>query len=228
MPKAKAVPKKRPASSRSKSKSKPGSRAKKAKLSPRVKRAKPAPRSKATAKRSVEKPASGIDGHPGYALLVQKLAPGRHAGGALLVTEPGAHDEQMGRWLMGKTEGRRSIGRTAFGDIVVFRDLRARAAELGLPGAEVACDVAMVDVHYKRMTMIAESAETLLASLDRADWRKAFLRWDLYEKARQRLGDYSDDECFCFTLPLAMGGGEDAASVQRANWLVHQDILLQT
>jgi hypothetical protein len=174
------------------------------------------------------KPKAGIDAHPGYALLSSKLKPGRYAGGMLFVTKLGEHDDEMGPWLMGKTEGRRAIGRTAFGDIVVFRDLSGRAKELGLPDPHTACDVAMIDIHYKRMTMLADSAKSFLDSLEKPDWQKAFLRADLYRKAKKRLGDYGDDECFCFVLALAMGGSEDAASVQRANWRVHQDILRQT
>jgi hypothetical protein len=174
------------------------------------------------------KKVSGLDGHPGYVLLASKLKPGRYAGGMLLVTEFGAHDEQMSPWLLGRIEGRRAIGRTAFGDLVIFRDLRARAKELGLPDADKAGDIALIDVHYKRMTMVAESAEALLESLDRPDWQKAYLRADLYRKAKKRLGDYGEDECFFFVPALALGGSEDAASVDRGNWLVHQDILFQT
>lgn len=187
--------------------------------------AKSKPRSKAVAK---PKAKGGVDAHPGYALLASKLKPGRYAGGMLFVTKLGEHDDEMGPWLMGKTDGRRAIGRTAFGDIVVFRDLSGRAKELGLPDPHTACDVAMIDIHYKRMTMLADSAKSFLDSLDDTDWQKAYLRADMYEQAKKRLGDYSDDECFCFRLALAMGGSEDVASVQRANWRVHQEILRQT
>jgi hypothetical protein len=169
-----------------------------------------------------------IDGHPSYARLVKELRPGRHAGGALLVTEPGALDDVMAPWLMGRVDGRRSLGRTAFGDLIVFRDLRARARALGEPGADTACDVAMVDIHYKRMAVLAYSVDALLESLDDVEWQRAFLRRDMYQEVRQRLGDYADGECFCFVPALSLGGSDDAASVQRADWRVHQEILRQT
>lgn len=200
----------------------------KPKPKPVVKSKKKAVVAKAKPKTAEKPKRSGIDAHPGYALLSSKLKPGRHAGGLLFVTPFGAHDDEMGPWLMGKTDGRRAIGRTAFGDIVVFRDLSARAKELGMSDPHTACDVAMIDIHYKRMTMLADSAKSFLESLDRPEWQKAFLRADLYKQAKKRLGDYGDDECFCFVLALAFGGSEDAASVQRANWRVHQDILRQT
>jgi hypothetical protein len=169
-----------------------------------------------------------IDGHPGFALLTSKLRPGRHAKGMALITEPGALDEEMTAWLMGNTDGRRSIGRTAFGDILVFRDLRARAKELGMPDADRACDVAMIDIHYKRMSMLGPSVGDFLESLDDPKWQRAFLRAELYAKAKKRLGDYRDDECFYFVPALALGGSEDAKSVERGKWLVHQALLLQT
>ena len=225
---------------------------KKAKVAPRkpakkkptrpAARAKAAPPKKVAAKagkpaRAVARPApkaakagkaTGVDDHPAYKRLVERLKPGRYAGGMLLITVPGAHDEEMAAWLMGRTDGRRSLGRTAFGDIVVFRDLSARARELGLPGAESACDVAIVDVHHKKMTMLAESVDELLDRMNHVDWQRAYLRRDMYLEARKRIGDYKDDECYGFALALALGGSEDADSVRRFNWPVHQDILLQT
>jgi len=230
MPKAKTKAKVAPRKPAKKKAPKPVARAK---APPAKKVATKAARPVKAAAKPAAKPAkggkaAGVDNHPAYKRLVERLKPGRHAGGMLLITVPGAHDAQMAAWLMGRTDGRRSLGRTAFGDIVVFRDLSARARELGLPGAESACDVAIVDVHHKKMTMLAESVDELLDRMNHVDWQRAFLRRDMYLEARKRIGDYSDDECFGFALALALGGSEDAGSVRRFNWPVHQDILLQT
>jgi hypothetical protein len=190
-----------------------------------------ASKAKSPAKPRDAKPSAAsrsVDQHPAYARLVDKLRPGRHAGGLLFLTTPGALDDVMSPWLMGRVEGRRSLGRTAFGDIVVFRDLRARAEELGLPEAEEACDVAMVDVHYKRMTVLGTSADDFLANVDDEEFQRAFLRRDMYLAARKRIGDYSDEQCFYFVPALALGGSEDAGSVDRGDWRVHQEILRQT
>lgn len=171
------------------------------------------------------KSAAGV--HPHFAVLLKALPPGRHADGLLLVTKPGALDAEMAEWLMGQTAGRRSIGRTAFGDLVVFRDLRERARQNGLPGADTACDIAMVDIHDKQMSVLGYSVATFLAAVDRHDWQEAYLRRALYRDAKARIGNYTDDECFCFVPALALGGSGDAESVERANWRVHQEILRQ-
>jgi len=213
---------KKPKKTRKPAKAKKPKAKAKAKAKARARSAKKPARPKARARRG------GVESHPGYVALITKLKPGRYAGGALILTRPGAHDAEMAPWLMGKTEGRKSLGRTAFGDFVIFRDLSARAQELGLPHPEEACDVALIDVHYKKMTMLADSASSFISSLDDDGWQLAFMRKELYEAAKERVGDYADDECFMFVPALALGGSEDAQSVQRGKWREHQSILFQT
>lgn len=165
--------------------------------------------------------------HPKLTWLLANLKPGRHAGGLLQFSLPGTHAAELEPWLMGRTEGRTSIGRTAFGELLVFRDLRDHAASLGMEDAESACDVAAIDIHYKRMKVLAMSAEEFVEVLDDAKWQKAFLRLPLYQAARARLGEWEQHECFGFVPALALGGSEQAASVQRVDWRVHQSLLLQ-
>jgi hypothetical protein len=189
----------------------------------------PPKKKKAPAKKKKKAPAAKKKAaeHPSLTWLRDRIPPGRYAGGTLLVVEPGGHDAEMGPWLLGNTDGRTSLGRTAFGEILVFRDLRDRARALGLPGADDACDVALIDVHYRRMTMIADSAAAFVDSLEDPEWQRAFLRRDLYDQARTRLGELADDELYAFVPALALGGSEDAASLERCNWQVHQEILRQ-
>jgi hypothetical protein len=132
----------------------------------------------------------------------------------------------MGPWLLGNTAGRTTIGRTAFGEFVIFRDLSERARALGLPGADEACDVSIIDVHYRRMTMIADSAQSFVELLEDKSWQRAFLRRDLLDKVRKKLGELGDDELYAFVPALALGGAEEPKYVERCNWLVHQALLL--
>lgn len=74
--------------------------------------------------------------HPKLSWLIQALPPGRYAGGLLQISPPGAHARELEPWLMGRTAGRTSIGRTAFGELLVFRDLRDHAASLGMEDAD--------------------------------------------------------------------------------------------
>ena len=216
---------KRASASKSATAKKPAKPAKAAKKPTKPARAAKKPTKPARAAKPAKSAAASV--HPHFAQLTKALPPGRHADGLLLVTKPGALDAEMAGWLMGQTAGRRSIGRTAFGDIVVFRDLRERARQAGLPDADTACDIAMVDIHDKQMAVLGDSVAAFLAAIDRHDWQEAFLRRSLYRDAKARIGNYTDDECFCFVPALALGGSGDAESVERANWRVHQDILRQ-
>lgn len=165
--------------------------------------------------------------HPKLQWLLRKLRPGRYAGGTLVITEPGAHHDEMRQWLMGKVDGRTALGRTAFGDIVVFRDLRARAAAQGLRNAETACDVAVIDLNLKTMIVLAESAEALIEQLDQRKFQNVFLRRKLYDRVKMLHGELGDDETYAFVPALALGGSEDETQVQRQNWSVYQQLLFQ-
>ncbi|MDP2274228.1 MAG: DUF1851 domain-containing protein [Archangium sp.] len=194
---------------------------------------KPAKKKAAAKKRAPKKPSStkaasmerGV--HPKLTWLIAHLKPGRYAGGLLQFSPPGTHANELGPWLRGRTDGRTSIGRTAFGELLVFRDLREHATSLGMEDAETACDVAAIDIHFKRMKILATSAEEFVALLDDAEWQKAFLRKPLYLAAKARVGDWEQHECFGFVPALALGGREQAASVERVDWRVYQALLLQ-
>lgn len=146
----------------------------------------------------------------------------------MVITPPGALDDELHDWLMGNVAGRRSIGRTAFGELLVFRDLRERARELGVGDPERESDVALIDVHFKKMTVLGNSVEAFLDSLDDGDFQDAFLRRSMFDEVKQRLGPCAPNECYGFVPALSLGGSEDADSVQRVDWRVHQAILLQT
>lgn len=195
--------------------------AKKTKPAPKKKKAvKAAPRSKAP--RLLER---GV--HPKLTWLIENLPQGRHAGGLLQISAPGRHARELEPWLMGRTAGRTSIGRTAFGELLVFRDLREHAASLGMEDAELACDVAAIDIHFKRMKVLSMSAEEFVELLDDAEWQNAFLRKPLYEAAKARLGEWGPNECYGFVPALSLGGSETADSIDRVDWNVHQALLFQ-
>ena len=200
---------------KSKSKTKPAKKK-------QVTRAKARPAAKRLTK------SSQLEDHPSFLSLTKRLKRGSYAGGLLVITAPGALDDAMHDWLMGNVAGRRSIGRTAFGELLVFRDPRERARELGVGDPEREADVALIDVHFKKMTVLGNSIEAFLDSLDDADFQEAFLRRSMFDEVKRRLGPCAPNECYGFVPALSLGGSEDAASVQRVDWRVHQAILLQT
>lgn len=128
---------------------------------------------------------------------------------------------------MGNSGGRVALGRGAFGELIVFRDLRQKARELGHLEVDP-YDIALIDIHLKRMKLIALSNDELLEGLETPQFRRAFFRGDLFDAARARHGELSDDECFAFVPALTFGGSEDAASARKHRWMTHQALLLQS
>jgi hypothetical protein len=232
-PSRKSKPTKKPAPARrAKAKAPKATKAPKAKTRPATAaKASPTRAPKAAAKPAVKaKPRKKlfVDSHPSYQRLIETLKPGRYARGLVFITEPGALDEEMTDWLMGNVDGRRSLGRTAFGEILVFRDLRMRAAELGLGDPERESDVALIDIHYKKMRVLSQNVEGFLDALEDPEFQSTYLRKELYEAVRAKVGPPSETECYGFVPALALGGREDVGSVQRLDWKVHQAILIQT
>lgn len=211
----------RPSPAKKKKKTQKTSKPKRA-TKKKVTRAKARPAAKRVTK------AARLEDHPSFISLTKRLKPGSYAGGLLVITAPGALDDALHDWLMGNVAGRRSIGRTAFGELLVFRDLRERAQELGVGDPEREADVALIDVHFKKMTVLGNSIEAFLDSLDDADFQEAFLRRSMFDEVKRRLGPCAPNECYGFVPALSLGGSEEAASVQRLDWRVHQAILLQT
>jgi hypothetical protein len=194
---------------------------------------KPAPvratkRARRAPKPTAKAPPLRLEDHTAFISLTKRLKPGSYAGGLVVITTPGALDDELHDWLMGNVAGRRSIGRTAFGELLVFRDLRGRAREFGVGDPDGESDVALVDVHFKKMTVLGNSVDAFLDSLDDADFQEAFLRRSMFDEVKQRLGPCAPNECYGFVPALSLGGSEHAASVQRVDWRVHQAVLLQT
>lgn len=203
------------------------------KKKPVVAKKKPAAARKPALKKKpvvVPKPASyDFSGpHPQFTAFTKQFKPGRYADGLLLVTPPGALDAELAPWLVNRMSGRVSLGRTAFGEFLVFRDLRERALLNGDAEPEVACDFVVVDIHTKQMKVLAHSLEALVGFIDDASWQTDFLRKALYDQVKSKLGACADDECYGFVPALVLGGAEAPGFVARQKWREHQAMLLQT
>ncbi|MGX7666332.1 T6SS immunity protein Tdi1 domain-containing protein [Flavobacterium pedocola] len=53
------------------------------------------------------------------------------------------------------------------------------------------------------------------------------LKGELYEKAKNILGELAFDECYGFVPLLALGGPEKAENLQKVNTMVHLDLITQ-
>lgn len=155
---------------------------------------------------------------------------GRFGNGFLLVCGTEALDDTLAEWLGRKDPTRTPFARTALGDIIYYRDLRARARELGMTGpeAETACDVSILDVRYKRTAVLATTPAGFFADVlgDPAALRTD-LRKDLFDAAFPRLGAPSITELYGFVPALGLGGEENPANLDKLDAAVHLEILRQ-
>jgi hypothetical protein len=154
---------------------------------------------------------------------------GAFADGFLQFAAPEVFDDTLAEWLGGFTPSRTPFARTALGDLLYIRDLRERASALGMEGdaAEQAHDVSVLTVRYKATDVVEYSFGAFTRSLSKPGFLADVLRKDLYDGAVGRLGRPDPDEIFVFVPALALGGSEDAASLERAKADVALSILFQ-
>ncbi|MEY9860946.1 hypothetical protein ABH935_006584 [Catenulispora sp. GAS73] len=155
---------------------------------------------------------------------------GDFADGFLQFLAPEALDDSLAEWLGGFQPSRVPFARTALGDLLYIRDLRERAAALGLDADEVesAYDVSVVDVRYKKVSVLAFSFAEFTEGVSDPEFLEEELRKDLYDAAVTRLGRPGADEIFTFVPVLSCGGSEDPANLERGQADVALSILYQS
>ncbi|WP_194897002.1 T6SS immunity protein Tdi1 domain-containing protein [Catenulispora pinisilvae] len=154
---------------------------------------------------------------------------GDFADGFLHLVAPETLDDTLSEWLGGFQPSRTPFARTALGDLLYIRDLRERAAEIGMNEEEIgtAYDVSVVNVRYKKIGVLAYSFSDFVAGISDPEFLTEELRKDLYDGAVARLGRPGPDEMYTFVPLLAWGGSEDSASLDRVKAGVALDILFQ-
>lgn len=167
--------------------------------------------------------------HPRLIEFWEKVGVGSFGNGFITFFDPREAETMLARWLLLEQPDptRIPIARTAFGDLIYFRDLRQKAAENGLEANwKNGSDVVFLSIHYRGSSAITWSVDDFFTKD-----LKAFLQanprtfYELYSTLDER--PLAPGECFYFVPALALGGQAIKKSVGRGDCLVHQDILLQ-
>ena len=167
--------------------------------------------------------------HPSLIAFWRKVGFGSFGNGFLVFFNPHDYESVLARWLQRDQPDPSLIpfARTAFGDIIYFRDLREKAKQHGLPADwKNASDVVFLSIHYHRTEMITWSMDEFFATALQQflkDNEGSFYKLSSSLNTKQ-LGK---GECYFFVPALALGGKVSKDSVKSGNCLVHQDILLQ-
>lgn len=88
-------------------------------------------------------------------------------------------------------------------------------------------NVYSLDVHHGSLSKVTDNFELFISLLSDDDIRERMLRVSLYEEVEKRLGPPERDECYAFVPALALGGSEEADSVQRVKLREQLGILEQ-
>ncbi|MGJ4856660.1 GAD-like domain-containing protein [Labrys sp. KB_33_2] len=167
--------------------------------------------------------------HPRLIEFWQRVGFGSFGNGFITFFDPRDAETMLARWLLLQHPDptRVPIARTAFGDLIYFRDLRQRAAENGLPADwKTGSDVIFLSIHYRGSSAITWSVDDFFAKD-----LKGFLQENpkAFHQFYSTVGGQplAPGECFYFVPALALGGQATKKSVGRGDCLVHQEILLQ-
>ncbi|MCL2716574.1 MAG: hypothetical protein FWD68_18920 [Alphaproteobacteria bacterium] len=166
--------------------------------------------------------------HPTLIAFWREVGIGSFGNGFLVLLDPEEYQSALARWLPLKQPdpSRIPFARTAFGDLIYFRDLRQRARTQGLPGDwESASDVAFLSIHYRSNAVITHSMKGFFAQ-DLNTFLKA-RKQSLYELFRtMNPQPLARNQCFYFVPALVLGGTAGKDSISSGNCLVHHEILL--
>ncbi len=162
--------------------------------------------------------------------LYADVGVGSFGGGIFWLSTPADLQPALDVWLP-PSPRRIPFGRSAFGDLFYYRDLREEARAKGFTGENPGelSDVSVVRVEYSDITVCASSIQDLCDEiLGFEDNIEGVFRGDLVRAATEIFGPLAAHEQFGFVPALALGGAEDLSCVQKVALLVHTSILKQT
>lgn len=105
------------------------------------------------------------------------------------------------------------IAVTAFGDIICWQG--------------EAFNFINYRFNYSQIIGVGEFDWFLNMDLTEDYYVNSKLKADLFNDAKNRLGELSFDECYGYVPLLALGGGEKAENLQKVNTKVHLDLITQ-
>ena len=165
--------------------------------------------------------------HPLLVEFWREVGFGSFGDGFISFFHPDEYNEILNRWLMNTSPDptRIPFARTAFGDLIYFRDLSEKAGQMNLAEAlDDASDVSFVSIHYRRSDVISYSMQgfferDLLEFLNADDTAM----YHLYQKVKSI--KRTENDCLFFKPALALGGLPQEKFVDSGDCKIHNQIL---
>lgn len=169
--------------------------------------------------------------HPLLIAFWRTVGFGSFGNGFLHFYHPSDYAETLAEWLGSKSvlPDKVPFARTAFGDLIYFRDLRENARRSGLPTIfDLASDIGFLSVHRRRTEVIAYKMQDFFDTELSAYLKRSELpMYTLYHDLRRTRPKPSSNTCYFFVPALMLGGKPDLAHIESGDCQVHLNLLHQ-
>lgn len=136
----------------------------------------------------------------------------QYAHGLFQVDNPTNYKDVLEAWLGDEAESTYVIGRTAFGDLFLWKNN----------------EIQLLSAVYSKIFEVTDNLFIFFSStLCSESYLEKVLNKDIFDQARERLGTPNRDECYAFVPALALGGTASAKNVERVKFKEHSLFLAQ-
>ena len=141
---------------------------------------------------------------------------GSYGDGIIKVINPLEYMNTLFAWLGKRDFTKIPIFINAFGDIFYYRQL-----------TETENDISLLNIHTRKISVCGYSYQEFFTKYIKADIMNYNLKKDLFNQAKETLGNLESKEIYFFVPALILGGAENIKYIKKGNAVTHQLLLLE-
>ena len=141
---------------------------------------------------------------------------GSYGDGIIKVINPLEYMNTLFAWLGKRDFTKIPIFINAFGDIFYYRQL-----------TETENDISLLNIHTRKISVCGYSYQEFFTKYIKADIMNYNLKKDLFNQAKETLGNLDSKEIYFFVPALILGGAENIKYIKKGNAVTHQLLLLE-
>ena len=139
---------------------------------------------------------------------------GNYGNGIIKIVDPREYMKNLYQWINEEDFNKIPIVITAFGDMFFYNKPENT--------------ISFLDIHNRQVTLCTDSYQEFFKKLIIDENIKlAVLRKNLFNQAKNKLGELTINEIYFFVPAFCLGGKEDIDNVDKGDARVHQDLLFQ-
>lgn len=141
---------------------------------------------------------------------------GSYGDGIIKVINPLEYMNTLFAWLGKRDFTKIPIFINAFGDIFYYRQL-----------TEIENDISLLNIHTRKISVCGYSYQEFFTKYIKADIMNFNLKKELFNQAKEKLGNLESKEIYFFVPALILGGAENIKYIKKGNAVTHQLLLLE-